>query len=934
MKTKGLLSKIFTAVAVVALTASAALGINGSADAKAEGEVKKLSLKSSAAGVTAVQANTALTLGEKRYADTIIDFEKMPGDAVIDLAYAADRMRVESEVEAGFAESLTLYADPAWLRGTLNSSTAKSLTSGWGNKGDAGAVTGLQWINGNAALGASNASSGAYRVRYRVYGDGTMVCYFANAGADNYFAGAVAGYVHNGAAWVADDGITVADKIFPTIRLRNCPEATITYYETAVYDYENACNGADFLDGTLVENTKYVETFDESTSELRIIAGTAKTVTSTSEYKTIEDHSVTGGVIDGAAVNGANLVPDVSGQIVSVYGEKITLASGQYAEATFDLSGVAGAWMETKFIADKPTDGATFGYEQGDGMLLLNDGRGKLYSQRATTWYDGWGGQHDNNYCWLNYANGNGLLGVSAGSDSLRYRVRIYDDGSAIYYLATKGQDNWFGYAYVGWKISGTAWVKEGNGLTVVNSGYFALGFRNTAAPKLTAFTAGVYNYDASAGEAAGTLVGTLYTENFGEGSKLQTVVGEAKVYDFSNALSASADADKITYVQADKKILIDNATDAGYVYSRYAIPVTGKTLLSTFTLEIPELTGAAKAVVYLGSDGSDITNAAKLTFSLNADGKIVVSDGTNSAVTNLKTGEKFTLSLLGDTENNVLINDAEVEGLSVGSVSGKNFAIGLNGVSEGNTAKIAYYGLVCKGYAETVSESDFAPAIKPYPVKLAVPVVSIDENGVATWNAIENARGYKYVIGNGEAVETTQTSVTLSRNQTIKVMAVGDGEDYLDGDYSAETTYTIVPAKLATPVVTIDENGVATWDAVENASGYKYVIDNGEAVETTQTSVTLTDGQTVKVMAVGDGEDFADGDYSEAKKYVKASDSGDGGNSGDSASDSNSGSSSGDNGSSGNEKSCFGSIEYTFGLTFITLAFGLSVFVFKKKRG
>ena len=191
----------------------------------------------------------------------------------------------------------------------------------------------------------------------------------------------------------------------------------------------------------------------------------------------------------------------------------------------------------------------------------------------------------------------------------------------------------------------------------------------------------------------------------------------------------------------------------------------------------------------------------------------------------------------------------------------------------------------------------------------------------------MENASGYKYVIDNAEAVSATENSVTLGKNQTIKVMAAGDGENYFDSDYSEAKTYEVVPQKLATPVVTIDENGVAKWNAVENASGYKYVIDNAEAVATTETSVTLTDGQTIKVMAAGDGENFADGDYSEAKKYVKSTGDDDSSGSG------NSGENSGGNSNAGSQ-GCFGSIGNTFGLTLMMLAVGLSVIALKKKRG
>lgn len=76
-------------------------------------------------------------------------------------------------------------------------------------------------------------------------------------------------------------------------------------------------------------------------------------------------------------------------------------------------------------------------------------------------------------------------------------------------------------------------------------------------------------------------------------------------------------------------------------------------------------------------------------------------------------------------------------------------------------------------------------------------------------------------------------------------------------------------PAKLSTPVVTIDNTGVASWLEVENASGYAYVIGDGTEVATTKLSVTLTDGQSVKVKAKGDGTNYSDSDFSEVKTYT-----------------------------------------------------------------
>lgn len=74
---------------------------------------------------------------------------------------------------------------------------------------------------------------------------------------------------------------------------------------------------------------------------------------------------------------------------------------------------------------------------------------------------------------------------------------------------------------------------------------------------------------------------------------------------------------------------------------------------------------------------------------------------------------------------------------------------------------------------------------------------------------------------------------------------------------------------QLKTPAVTIDEYGVASWEAVENASYYTYRIDDGETVDIYANSVTLKDGQSFVVKAVGDGVNYRESDYSVSVTYT-----------------------------------------------------------------
>lgn len=157
----------------------------------------------------------------------------------------------------------------------------------------------------------------------------------------------------------------------------------------------------------------------------------------------------------------------------------------------------------------------------------------------------------------------------------------------------------------------------------------------------------------------------------------------------------------------------------------------------------------------------------------------------------------------------------------------------------------------------------------------LAVPVVTIDEDGVASWKAVEGAHGYVYKIGNGSEISTTETEITgtLGDGDSIIVKAIGDGKKYSNSEWSEAKTYTAPagPQTLTAPSVTVSATGLASWAAVANASGYMYKIDDGQEVSlpTTTLSYQLSAGQKFAVKAVGDEINFLDSSYSESKTYV-----------------------------------------------------------------
>ena len=115
-----------------------------------------------------------------------------------------------------------------------------------------------------------------------------------------------------------------------------------------------------------------------------------------------------------------------------------------------------------------------------------------------------------------------------------------------------------------------------------------------------------------------------------------------------------------------------------------------------------------------------------------------------------------------------------------------------------------------------------------------------------------------------GEISLLPNTDYTVKASISAR-MWVGIHAIYLvkTGEYSGEKVV------LDTPAVTVDNTGTASWEAVPGASGYEYSIDGAAAVKTTDTSVTLTEGQSIVVKALGEGA-YLDSEYSESVIYEK----------------------------------------------------------------
>lgn len=203
-----------------------------------------------AVGTVVLQQDDKITLKQNQYVEYTVTFEGMSGDAVVDFAFVSDKLAENATFEG--VECTTFYFSD-WLRGCVNTTNdAIKLGGGWGNSGEANQVVGLQWINGNALLGAANQTSGKYTWKVRYYDDGTVFYFVADAYKENYFLTATVGYETS--AWTKTVGFAPVNEGYPTIRVRNASEIFVGQAESAVYDYTEQLSGGNAVDGTLNGN--------------------------------------------------------------------------------------------------------------------------------------------------------------------------------------------------------------------------------------------------------------------------------------------------------------------------------------------------------------------------------------------------------------------------------------------------------------------------------------------------------------------------------------------------------------------------------------------------------------------------------------------------------------------------------------------------------
>lgn len=164
----------------------------------------------------------------------------------------------------------------------------------------------------------------------------------------------------------------------------------------------------------------------------------------------------------------------------------------------------------------------------------------------------------------------------------------------------------------------------------------------------------------------------------------------------------------------------------------------------------------------------------------------------------------------------------------------------------------------------------------KPQVEKLSTPTIALAGNTVI-WNADPKADRFEISLdGNLSYVENTVTSKVLTNGQTMKIRAIGNGTTYSTSEWSNSVTYTNNSeeqgaTKLNTPIVSVSQSGLASWQLIGNAASYAYKIDNGNEIVINANSVQLSNGQSITVKAIGDGTNYTDSDWSISAAYTQS---------------------------------------------------------------
>lgn len=283
----------------------------------------------------------------------------------------------------------------------------------------------------------------------------------------------------------------------------------------------------------------------------------------------------------------------------------------------------------------------------------------------------------------------------------------------------------------------------------------------------------------------------------------------------------------------------------------------------------------------YVDSEDSTSPNSQTVTKLTNVSGGLVW-DGDKAKWT-IPSGPSATAYKVQLYRDDIAVTDegAEITVLAGAASEGADFGPILSGLGGGTyTFKVTAIG------NDTLlfdSEESIASASNIKAIKLGqVANLHLTDSGAAEWDALTNAVSYSVGLYKGAAHIASDNTNGLSYDflsairsngpgsYTVKVTATGDGTYYSNGDPAESSAQNVSKLNNAANL-NLTTAGLATWNAVVNASGYEVQLYRNGTAAGTPVSVTsgtsadfsanMTDGGTYKftVIAKGDGKFILD---------------------------------------------------------------------------
>lgn len=156
---------------------------------------------------------------------------------------------------------------------------------------------------------------------------------------------------------------------------------------------------------------------------------------------------------------------------------------------------------------------------------------------------------------------------------------------------------------------------------------------------------------------------------------------------------------------------------------------------------------------------------------------------------------------------------------------------------------------------------------------KLKTPNLSWGDNYNIVWDTIIGASSYVVELNDVE-YKTSATEISIpkyieSEYNTFRVKAISNNPQLLDSEYSYSFSCNGVAEKLEAPTGLKIENNILSWDAVDNATGYRLHTSNfnrnvGNILQYSLTDIFDNYGTyEIEIMAIGDGRSFSNSDMS-----------------------------------------------------------------------